>query len=194
MKWIYVVAGLLACSVCGLLGLTAGINLNPSSTVSFVPDWGSLADWVSGIGSLSAVVATVYFGWQQRESMLPKLKIKTTGIVLFDGAETISSFAISLANTGSVPVDWKGICFHSEHGNKTLWMEEGLLLPGSASISGSLEPGKAETVMFSRKTLEVLRRFIANHCQGKNTGLKVTISGAIRDFTADVDPSIPKIS
>lgn len=59
MKAVVMVAVLISASVLfGLLGLTAGINLNPQSTVKFVPDWGSVGDWVSGVGALLAVIAS----------------------------------------------------------------------------------------------------------------------------------------
>lgn len=59
MKAVVVMMVLIAVSVLlVLLGLTAGINLNPQATVKFVPDWGSLGDWVSGVGALLAVVAS----------------------------------------------------------------------------------------------------------------------------------------
>ncbi|MGF6127254.1 hypothetical protein QF019_002463 [Pseudomonas frederiksbergensis] len=59
MKWILGLIGFSACAICGLLGLTAGINLNPVSTVRYVPNWGSVGDWVSGVGALLAVVTTL---------------------------------------------------------------------------------------------------------------------------------------
>lgn len=58
MKWILLGVAVAACVVCGLLGLTAGINLNPTSTVRYVPNWGSMGDWVSGVGALLAVVSS----------------------------------------------------------------------------------------------------------------------------------------
>ncbi len=54
------VAVLVVAVLAALGGLTAGINLNPQSTVRFVPDWGSVGDWVSGVGALLAVVASLY--------------------------------------------------------------------------------------------------------------------------------------
>jgi hypothetical protein len=61
MKVVGVVVTVLVISaLSGLAGLTAGINLNPQSTVKFVPDWGSVGDWVSGIGALLAVIASLY--------------------------------------------------------------------------------------------------------------------------------------
>lgn len=55
-----VVAVLVVAVLSALAGLTAGINLNPQATVKFVPDWGSVGDWVSGIGALLAVIASLY--------------------------------------------------------------------------------------------------------------------------------------
>ncbi|WP_085678132.1 MULTISPECIES: hypothetical protein [unclassified Pseudomonas] len=61
MKGVAVVVAVLVVAVLSALaGLTAGINLNPQSTVKFVPDWGSVGDWVSGIGALLAVIASLY--------------------------------------------------------------------------------------------------------------------------------------
>lgn len=61
MKVVAVVtAVLVVAALSALAGLTAGINLNPHSTVKFVPDWGSVGDWVSGVGALLAVIASLY--------------------------------------------------------------------------------------------------------------------------------------
>jgi len=61
MKVVAVVAAvLMVATLSALAGLTAGINLNPQSTVKFVPAWGSVGDWVSGIGALLAVVTSLY--------------------------------------------------------------------------------------------------------------------------------------
>lgn len=59
MKYLIVVGVVALCAVSGLLGLTAGINLNPDSIVKFVPNWGSLGDWVSGVGALLAVITSL---------------------------------------------------------------------------------------------------------------------------------------
>jgi hypothetical protein len=55
-----ILAGIVLSILSAFAGLTAGINLNPQSTVRFVPDWGSVGDWVSGVGALLAVVVSLY--------------------------------------------------------------------------------------------------------------------------------------
>ncbi|EKT4472946.1 hypothetical protein QEM11_003848 [Pseudomonas putida] len=73
MRWVWFVLFVFGCAVCGLLGLTAGINLNPASTVKFVPVWGSFGDWVSGIGALLAVVVALWQIHRQQERERPKI-------------------------------------------------------------------------------------------------------------------------
>lgn len=56
MRWLSVVAVVVGVVLVGLAGLTAGINLNPASTVQFVPNWGSVGDWLAGIAGLMTFV------------------------------------------------------------------------------------------------------------------------------------------
>lgn len=72
MKWVWSLLFLFLIILSGLMGLTAGVNLNPSSTVRFVPAWGSLGDWVSGIGALCAVISSLWLA--QRSERLQALK------------------------------------------------------------------------------------------------------------------------
>ncbi|MCP1506832.1 hypothetical protein J2Y83_002805 [Pseudomonas marginalis] len=193
MNWLMGFGAIFLCVACGLLGLTAGINLNPQSTVRFVPDWGSLADWVSGIGALSAVFATCYFGWAQRDALLPKLSVKLTGYMANHGGSVASGFSVKLANSGNSPIDIHGIFFHSEHSDQTLWMDGSSVLHGTPSFITTLTPGKGFSVLFNRDALRGLKGYVRDYCGGKTEGLKITISTALKDFTVEVDPAIPKI-
>ncbi|EZP62698.1 hypothetical protein [Pseudomonas sp. RIT357] len=60
MNWMAVLIAALMCLICGMLGLTAGINLNSTSTVSYVWDWNTAGSWVSGVGALLAVLASLW--------------------------------------------------------------------------------------------------------------------------------------
>jgi len=194
MKWMFGFGALFACVICGFLGLTAGINMNPQSTVKFVPDWGSLADWVAGIGSMCAVFATVYFGWKQRQELLPKLSVKVSGFVMPDGISSlISSFSLKLANSGSVPIDIDGVCFHSDYSNDGLWLDPTMIFPGSESFITSLAPGKGVSVLFNRAALQSLKAYVRDHCAGNSEGLKLTVITVLKSFTVPVDSSLPKI-
>lgn len=75
MNWILYFVVLVLCALSGLAGLTAGINLNPASTVKFVPVWGSAGDWVAGLGALLAVVVALLQSARQQEKERAKAKI-----------------------------------------------------------------------------------------------------------------------
>lgn len=68
-----IIAGVMvgiACLLSGLLGLTAGINLNPETTIRYVPDWEIAGAWVSGLGALAAVWTMVWTYYRQRSDAL----------------------------------------------------------------------------------------------------------------------------
>ncbi|MBP2091691.1 MULTISPECIES: hypothetical protein [Pseudomonas] len=190
MKWVVFVVILASTNVASaLLGLTAGINQNPEATVKFVPDWGSAADWVAGLGSLAAVWATVYFGWKQRQDLIPRLKMRATGMVDFSVKPPVQTFALKITNPGVVPVEVNQVFISSDNATSALWIP-----PGQESFPAVIGPGKGLTLQFDRHTLSNVKRYVQENCAGQNEGLHITISGSVRDFSIPLDPSIPKIA
>ena len=86
MKWMTLLIAALACLICGMLGLTAGINLNSASTVSFVWDWNIAGSWVSGIGALLAVLASLWLAQRgeknqaEREKENLRIEVRVAGM------------------------------------------------------------------------------------------------------------------
>ncbi|KIC79332.1 hypothetical protein [Pseudomonas sp. C5pp] len=187
-------AVLVVAALSALAGLTAGINLNPQSTVKFVPDWGSLADWVAGIGSMAAVAATVYFGWKQRQDLLPRLSMHATGAIVALGNVPINIFVLRLSNPGAVPVELKGVFISSDRSNESLWLPPTMVIPGTETLPAVLSPGKGMTIHFDRHALGALKKYVAAQCGGEAQGLRITATGSIRDFSIPLDPLIPKIA
>ena len=75
MKWISGIVLLAICIICAMLGLTAGINMNPKSSVSYVWDWGVAGSWVSGLGALLAVGFALLQSYKQQEKERAKCRI-----------------------------------------------------------------------------------------------------------------------
>lgn len=75
MKWISVSILISACIFFAMAGLTAGINLNPSSTVSYVWDWSAAGSWASGIGALLAVVFALCQSYKQQRKERARCRI-----------------------------------------------------------------------------------------------------------------------
>lgn len=100
MKWIVLSASIGACFFFGLLGLTAGINLNPESTVRFVPNWGSVGDWVSGCGAMAALAFAFWqFNLQQKNDRIITALKERAG-------ET--NWRLRLISEGFIPVSFLG--------------------------------------------------------------------------------------
>lgn len=74
MNWKLAV-GVVVCVICALLGLTAGLKLNPQSTMKFVPNWGSLGDWFAAAGTIAAVWVALSQSKKQAEKERPRTKI-----------------------------------------------------------------------------------------------------------------------
>ncbi|MBK5437929.1 hypothetical protein JFV30_14195 [Pseudomonas sp. TH32] len=96
MRWtLYcIVLGLCLCS--GLAGLNAGIIFNPKNTVEFLPVWGSLGDWVAGLGTLFAVGVALDQSKRQQDRERANLKITVE-----HGTDL---FSVRLLSNGLTPV------------------------------------------------------------------------------------------
>ena len=113
MKIVAVVAAVLVvAALSALAGLTAGINLNPQSTVKFVPDWGSVGDWVSGAGAFGAIWVALNLATKQRNQELPDLKFSISG-----------KYTFTLVNHGKLPVvvNAHDVILHNPRGQSSFW-------------------------------------------------------------------------
>ena len=66
MRFVYWGLAVFACVSAGLAGLAAGINLNPNSTVKFVPvldpnTWSALGSWLGAIATFCAAGLALYY-------------------------------------------------------------------------------------------------------------------------------------
>lgn len=104
MKYFVVFGLLVACAVSSLLGLTLGINLNPSSTTKYVLNWGSLGDWVAGLGAFFAVGVALWQSFTQSQ----KERIRT---FVIDKSEP-RSWALRIVSEGLIPVTVLGAEIH----------------------------------------------------------------------------------
>lgn len=180
MKWMFWVVALLACAVFGLLGLTAGININPLSTIRFVPDWGSLADWVSGIGSVSAAIVALYLADLQRKNNTAKIEIRQNYFS--------NSFTLDLVSTGDKAAIVKGIYIRCPRLKKQILLNR-IPAVGHAEIVGRYEYGETR-----RLTLD---SFMDVALDLKNTlgsddfeGLQLVVGIGIAESIVKLDQSL----
>jgi hypothetical protein len=75
MNWKTVTGLCIGGALFALLGLVAGINMNPQSTVRFVPNLGSLGDWLAAAGTFAAVWVALSQSSKQAEKERPRAKV-----------------------------------------------------------------------------------------------------------------------
>lgn len=131
LKLAWIIASICTSTLFALLGLTAGINLNPSSTVHFVPDWGSVGDWVSGIGALLAVATALWQVHRQQEREKPRI------IMHYDMKS--SGIALGIVSEGHAPVTILGAHIEHDHLNSIDLAER---LPKGSAFPQRLDRGE----------------------------------------------------
>jgi len=193
MRWLAGIAVAGLCIVSGLLGLTAGINLNPAATVRFVPNWGSLADWVAGSGTLAAVVATVYYGWKQRQDLLPRLTVRTNAGVEEKQGMNYPYLFVRLLNSGHTPVEVWGVFVSSDKTAELVELDrflEAFTDDTKVGFPCVIGPGQEIVAVFGWRALIHIKQFVESSCGSDDNGLYVTARGPIRDFSGSLDKLI----
>lgn len=112
MKWIFFAAAVMVCALFGLLGLTVGINLNSDATARYIINWGSLGDWVSGIGALLAVGVAL---WQSHS-----LRKEDVEDLLIEQGQRSERWRISIISRGKRPARVQGVAFYSPRSGAVL--------------------------------------------------------------------------
>ncbi|WP_139834868.1 hypothetical protein [Pseudomonas sp. B15(2017)] len=179
MKWMFGIGALFACVVCGLLGLIAGINLNPTSTVKFVPDMGSLADWISGIGSVSAAGVALYLADRQRRENTAKIEISQY--------YTRDNFTIDLVSTGEKPAVVKGIFIRSPQFKRQILLNRSPIF-GYDKIIGRYEYGETKRLSIDASFFLSVALEIEHELGSKNfDGLLLVVGTATAEFRAELN-------
>jgi len=187
MKWILCFVVLFLCALSGLLGLTAGINLNPESTVKFVPVWGSLGDWISGLGALLAVLVTLWLADKQRRDDVESLEVNLVmGLAEYRPDDAFVS--VNVTSDGKRPVLVTGVVFTSPYAKKALhvtgFMHFGDTLPIRLSY------GEQAQFPLEYGFEDSLNNFVGRHCGGRTDGLKVIVSTSLNQFEKAVPAAV----
>ncbi|MCH5519011.1 hypothetical protein [Pseudomonas syringae] len=130
MRWIAVAGAIVACGITGLLGLIAGINLNPSGTVRFVPNMGSLGDWLAATGTFAAVWVALAQSSKQAEKERPRAKV-------YQEFES-ESWSVRVLSEGIVPYTVLGAELQYDALSRSVDLS---LLPYSGSLPQKLDRG-----------------------------------------------------
>jgi len=175
-----VVSVLIAVMVVGVLsalaGLTAGINFNPQSTVKFVPDWGSLGDWVSGVGAFGAIWVALALANKQRSQELPDLRFSMSG-----------KYTFTLVNHGKLPVmvNAHNVILSNPKGGGSFWFGPDCLSNDPQVVE--LAFGQQVSFKYSEDVLGHIVDWINSSCGGNFQDMRFIVGTPTKafDFPAD---------
>jgi len=178
MKFVFFIVSLTACVICGLLGLTVGVNINPLSTVQFVPNWGSFADWVSGLGSVSAAVVALYLAFIQRRNNTAKIEIAQS----FDK----DHFTVDIVSTGERAAIVVGVYIRSSSHKKQVLFDHHQV-EGYKKIVGRYEYGEKRQISIGGSFFD-FGLYIKNELGADGfTGLQLVVDTGIAEFKVGVN-------
>jgi hypothetical protein len=191
MKWIVLVVALAACALSGFLGLTAGINLNPQTTVRFVPNWGSLGDWVSGIGAFSAVAVTLWLADKQRREDVENIRVSVRSAITDTGYGGWF-IALVLTSDGKRTAKVTGLSIQSPHAKSYLQITQFWM--GSDSLPASLSYGDSISLHLEPGFDRQISNFVTKHCNGNAKGLKIVARTTLHEFSGSIHKSLLTLS
>jgi hypothetical protein len=179
MRLVYWVGGLAACAASGMLGLAAGINLNPTSTVKFVPDGSVFADWLSGVGTVFAAFVALYLADRQRRDNTAKIEISQYF--------SRDNLTIDLVSIGEKPAVVKGIFIRSKRTRKQAKLNRSPI-SGYEKMVGRYEYGDANRLAISQSLFLDIAIELEHEFGSRNfDGLLLVVGTATAEFRAELD-------
>lgn len=194
MKWILCSIVLFLCLISGLLGLTAGINLNQQSTIKFIPEWGSLGDWVSGTGALLAVLVTLWLADKQRRDDAELLTVVSNASIPFGPGYIGRPFiSLELTSEGKRPVTVVGVSVISTHSTQALAITGFSITSPVQSLPVRLEYGQRASIHLQPGAEVELVRYVNNSCKGRTDGLSFQIRTTTGSWKGDISANLMAI-
>jgi hypothetical protein len=169
-----------------MLGVSFGLSNNHDKFISeTVPVLSMLGGWVSGIGALAAVLATLWLADKQRRGDVEHLRVSMSmGLVNPDYPWFIG---VQVVADGNRPATVRSLTFTSPHAQHAVHIT-GFLHFGS-QLPVQLSYGEKAEFNLEYGTGKQLKDFVDRYCAGKPNGLKVVVSTNLNSFSAKVDPN-----
>ncbi|MFK3945628.1 hypothetical protein [Pseudomonas fulva] len=186
MRLLLIVVIAAMCVISGLAGLTAGMNLNPNTTIKFVPNWGSLGDWVSGCGALLAVIVTLWLADRSRREDVESVDVKCS-MALVGGIQT-PLLVVEATSDGKRDAHVSGVFFTCSKAKSNYWLVKWHSL--SARLPAHLGYGQRAMLIANEGAIGELANFIAEHADGDVSGLTVHVQTTLKEFTRPIHKDV----
>lgn len=193
LRWVFLIVVLVTViGLAFLLGLSFGLGNSHGKFISeAVPVLSMLGGWVSGIGALAAVLATLWLADKQRREDVENLRVSVRSAIA-DTGEGGWFISIGITSDGKRPVKVTSLSVQSPHARNYLhvsefgWGSDPLPAPMTYgdSISLHLAPG------FDRQ----ISSYVRKHCSGNTRGLKFVVGTTLHEFSSPIHRSLLTLS
>lgn len=178
--WVVVVAAIT--TIAGFAaGFALAIDMNPLTADRYTLNLGSAGEWVSGLGALSAVLATLYLAKRDRDSQKENLRVQVS-----QGVETPYQgrrlLAIYITNAGTRPVTVDALVFRS----KKFGVLTGIIAFYEGSLPQTLTYGESCYLALHPGMDQSLIELVENQCDGCFKELQFVVMSTLEQFPVSV--------
>lgn len=168
------------------LGAAVGASSSQGQFVNVVlPALGAMGGWVSGIGALAAVLATLWLADRQRREDVEKLKVSASSMIIT--GESGWFIGVNIVSTGRRPALVTSVSFSTPASSKQLVAISAF--PGSSSLPARLNYGEQSRVIYGERLLQRLADFLNEEGDGK-TDLEVSVSTTTEVFSSKLSKEL----
>lgn len=160
-----------------IVALMVEVGANPGESIKTI--LGSVGDWVSGLGSVSAAIVAVYLADRQRRDNTAKVEISQY--------YNKDNFTIDLVSTGEKPAIVKGVFIRSPRRKKQIMLNR-VPISGYETIVGRYEYGETKRLMID-STVFLAVALDLEHELGnrKFDGLQLIVGTGTAEFRAELN-------
>lgn len=180
------IISILLCILFYALGVATGVSASVDDFKETVTFLSMLGGWVSGLGALAAVGATLWLAERQRREDSESLKIRISN-VLVSGYRG-DFLAIDVVSNGKRPCVVRTISFECPTARNSLNVTT--VIPDSSPLPQPLNYGEGATFILPYFFIGEIAGFINKHCNGRAVSIYVVVSSHLESFKASVSPEM----
>jgi len=171
-----------------MIGVAFGSSMTYAEfSNSILPLASAAGGWVSGLGALGAVLATLSLADRQRREDVENLKVSVNAAAStpWNGHWFI---AVNVVSDGRRPAAVTALSISSPHSRQILHVRR--LQPGGSEPPVTLTYGERADFYLPFHFEKHIGEFVEKHCDGKASGLKLLVITTLRVFEAPIHPGL----
>ncbi|WMR30991.1 hypothetical protein [Metapseudomonas otitidis] len=177
-----------------LLSLSLGAAIGASSTPQdfkdiMIPLLSMVGGWVSGIGTLAAVVVSLYLAKKQKES--DSEDISVTSHTAISPAWNGHRVLIAIVSKGNRPANIHSINIVKPKAETVLYIAQFDRV--SSTLPATISYGEKRTYVCLSHFEDEIAKYVNDYCEGIASGLLIYVSSTLKTFKEPLNAEIIKV-